>query len=92
MRASLLALAVLALAGCEDAERSFAGFDGPTDVAFLAPGTFYEVPVVDSGPIHSGIRILGVPSDLIVWYLALVLIEEPPIVNNSGFVQDHVGI
>jgi hypothetical protein len=47
-------LAVLALAGCDDAQRSFAGFDGPTDVALLPPGTFFEVPVAFVTNFRSG--------------------------------------
>ena len=48
-------LALLALiAGCDLDTRSFAGFDGPTDVAYLPPGDFFEVPVAFVTNFRSG--------------------------------------
>lgn len=52
--AALLALGLVALTGCEDTERAFAGFDGPGDVALLAPGAFYEVPVAFVASLRNG--------------------------------------
>ena len=49
-----LAVALVLVAGCDDAERSFAGFDGPVDVALLPPGTFFEVPVAFVTNFRSG--------------------------------------
>lgn len=53
----LLALSLLgavALTGCEDTERAFAGFDGPGDVVLLEPGEFYEVPVAFVASLRNG--------------------------------------
>jgi hypothetical protein len=44
----------LSMVACDDAQRSFAGFDGPTDVALLPPGTFFEVPVALVSNFRSG--------------------------------------
>ena len=51
---SVALLGVLTLAGCDDTERAFAGFDGPGDVALLEPGAFYEVPVAFVASLRNG--------------------------------------
>ncbi len=50
----LALLLVLVLAGCDFDTRSFAGFDGPTDIAYLPPGDFFEVPVAFVTNFRSG--------------------------------------
>ena len=42
------------LGACEDASRTLNRLDGPVDVALLAPGTFFEVPVVFASNFRSG--------------------------------------
>lgn len=49
-----LLLSLALLVACDDADRNFAGFDGPTDVALLEPGTFFEVPVAFVTNFRSG--------------------------------------
>jgi len=51
-RLSLLGAALLA--GCLVDDRSFGGFDGPADLAFLPPGEFFEVPVAVVTNFRSG--------------------------------------
>ena len=53
-RLGLSLLALLALAGCGDKERTFAGLDGPGDVAIIEPGEFFEVPVAFVSNFRSG--------------------------------------
>jgi len=53
-RAALLLAASAALVACGDTERTFAGLDGPGDVALLEPGEFFEVPVAFVSNFRSG--------------------------------------
>jgi hypothetical protein len=52
-RTAVLLLAA-ALVGCGETERTFAGLDGPGDVALLEPGEFFEVPVAFVSNFRSG--------------------------------------
>ena len=51
--AAVLGLLVVATA-CVDDDRSFAQFDGPTDVVILEPGELFEVPVALVTSFRSG--------------------------------------
>ena len=54
-RSLAAALGLLALAtACSDDDRSFAQFDGPTDVVVLEPGELFEVPVALVTSFRSG--------------------------------------
>ena len=48
------ALASAAASSCGDGTRFFDQFDGPVDVAYLPPGTFFEVPVAFVSNFRSG--------------------------------------
>ena len=53
----LVALALLlpvVLGACGDTRRNYNRFDGPTDLAFLEPGVFFEVPVAFASNFRSG--------------------------------------
>jgi len=42
------------LGACDDSLRNYNRFDGPTDLAFLEPGVFFEVPVAFASNFRSG--------------------------------------
>jgi hypothetical protein len=42
------------LGACDDTRRNYNRFDGPTDLAFLEPGVFFEVPVAFASNFRSG--------------------------------------
>jgi len=57
LRAALVALVLavpLMLAACGDSERTNHRLDGPTDLALLEPGAFFEVPVTFVSNFRSG--------------------------------------
>jgi len=52
--AALALVVPLLLAACTDSERTDHRLDGPTDIALLEPGTFFEVPVALVSNFRSG--------------------------------------
>ena len=52
--AFVLAASSLMLSACGTGEQVFDQFDGPVDVAYLAPGPFFEVPVGFVSNFRSG--------------------------------------